>query len=80
MVLKPFPCFGTGDNILTLTAVDVLNLSDITNILRVNGNAGDRIVGLSQGWEDDGIHGNFHTFTSNAAILLVGVNVTTDFV
>ncbi|SFF14686.1 FG-GAP repeat-containing protein, partial [Nitrosomonas sp. Nm166] len=42
--------FGTGDNTLTLTAADVLNLSDTSNTLRVNGNAGDRIVGLSHGW------------------------------
>ena len=42
--------FGTGDNTLTLRAADVLNLSDTTNTLRVNGNAGDRIIGLSHGW------------------------------
>ena len=39
--------FGTGDNTLMLTAADVLNLSDTTNTLKVNGNAGDRIFGLS---------------------------------
>ncbi|SFE65026.1 integrin alpha [Nitrosomonas sp. Nm166] len=72
--------FGTGDNTLTLTAADVLNLSDTTNTLRVNGNAGDRIVGLSHGWGDGGVHGDFHTFFNDAAVLLVGVNVATDFV
>ncbi|SFF27961.1 calcium-binding protein, partial [Nitrosomonas sp. Nm166] len=72
--------FGTGDNTLTLTAADVLNLSDTTNTLRVNGNEGDRIVGLSHGWGDGGVHGDFHTFFNDAAVLLVGVNVTTDFV
>ncbi|SFF14635.1 integrin alpha [Nitrosomonas sp. Nm166] len=71
--------FGTGDNTLTLTAADVLNLSDTTNTLIVNGNAGDRIVGLSHGWGDGGIHGDFHTYFNDAAVLLVGVNVTTDF-
>ncbi|SFE13129.1 integrin alpha [Nitrosomonas sp. Nm166] len=72
--------FGTGDNTLTLTAADVLNLSDTTNTLKVNGNEGDRIVGLSHGWGDGGVHGDFHTYFNDAAVLLVGVNVTTDFV
>ncbi|SFF14555.1 integrin alpha [Nitrosomonas sp. Nm166] len=72
--------FGTGDNTLTLTAADVLNLSDTTNTLRVNGNASDRIVGLSHGWGDGGVHGDFHTFFNDAAVLLVGVDVATDFV
>ncbi|SFE65077.1 integrin alpha [Nitrosomonas sp. Nm166] len=72
--------FGTGDNTLTLTAADVLNLSDTTNTLKVNGNADDRIVGLSYGWGDGGVHGDFHTFFNDAAVLLVGVNVATDFV
>nr|WP_256207847.1 integrin alpha [Nitrosomonas sp. Nm166] len=72
--------FGTGDHTLTLTAADVLNLSDTTNTLKVNGNAGDRIVGLSHGWGDGGVHDGFHTFFNDAAVLLVGVNVATDFV
>ncbi len=74
--------YGTGDNTLTLTAVDVLNLSDATNTLEVNGNAGDLIVGLSNSWIDGGIspNGYFHTYTQEDAVLLVGINVTTDFV
>ncbi|MDO8333710.1 MAG: hypothetical protein Q7T35_03445 [Nitrosomonas sp.] len=71
--------YGTGDNTLTLSAEDVLNLSDSTDTLKVNGNAGDRIVGLSNGWEDGGIDGDFHTYTNDAAVLLVGLNVETDF-
>ena len=71
--------FGTGDNTLTLTAADVLNLSDTSNTLKVNGNAGDRIVGLNHGWGDGGIHGDIHTYFNDAAVLLVGVNVETDF-
>ena len=72
--------FGTGDNTLTLRAADVLNLSDTSNTLRVNGNEGDRIVGLSQSWGDGGVHGDFHTFFNDAAVLLVGGDVATDFV
>jgi hypothetical protein len=72
--------FGTGDNTLTLTAADVLNLSSTSNTLKVNGNTGDSIVGLSHGWKDGGVYGGFHTFTHDTAVLLVGVNVATDFV
>ncbi len=72
--------YGTGDNTLTLTALDVVELSSTSNVLRVNGNEGDRVVGLSNGWDDSGIHGKFHTYTQGEAVLLVGVNVATDFV
>ena len=71
--------YGKGDNTLTLATVDLLNLSNTSNTLKVNGNAGDRVVVTDIGWKDGGIHGNFHTFTHDAAVLLVGVNVTTDF-
>ncbi|MBP6366119.1 MAG: FG-GAP repeat protein [Nitrosomonas sp.] len=70
--------YGTGDNTLTLTALDVVNLSSTSNVLRVNGNEGDRIVGLSSGWRDDGVHGKFHTYTQGEAVLEVGVDVATD--
>ena len=38
---------GTGNNTLTLTPLDVLNLSNSSNTLKVDGNAGDHVVGLS---------------------------------
>ncbi len=76
--------YGTGDNTLSLTADDLLNLSDNGNALRVHGNSGDRIVGLrDSGWMDNGIdeHGGyFHIYTQGDAVLLVGANVTTDFI
>ncbi len=71
---------GTGNNTLALTPLDVLNLSDSSNTLKVDGNAGDHVVGLSSGWTDGGIQSGFHTYTDGAAVLLVGVNVATDFV
>jgi hypothetical protein len=71
--------YGTGDNTLTLTALDVVNLSSTSNVLRVNGNEGDRIVGLGSEWNDGGGDGKFHTYTQGEAVLLVGVNVATDF-
>ncbi|TXI19013.1 MAG: hypothetical protein E6Q62_05085 [Nitrosomonas sp.] len=76
--------YGTGDNTLSLTADDILNLSDNGSALRVHGNSGDSIVGLSSsGWTDNGIdeHGGyFHIYTQGDAVLLVGANVTTDFI
>ena len=74
--------FGRGDNTLTLTAADLLNLSDTDNTLRVNGNAGDHITVLDDGWVDEGSRGQgyFHVYTNDDAVLLVGMNVTIDFV
>ncbi|PXW88245.1 FG-GAP repeat protein [Nitrosomonas sp. Nm84] len=72
--------YGKGDNTLTLTAVDLLNLSDTSNTLKVNGNAGDRIV-LDGDWTDGGSRGSgyYHVYTHDDAVLLVGQNVTVDF-
>ncbi|SEF78125.1 hypothetical protein SAMN05216334_10938 [Nitrosomonas ureae] len=70
---------GQGHNTLTLTALDVLNLSSTSNTLQVDGNHNDRVVGLDSGWSDGGIADGYHTFTNGEAVLLVGVQVTTDF-
>ncbi|PSJ16717.1 beta strand repeat-containing protein [Nitrosomonas supralitoralis] len=77
--IETISLYGVGDNTLTLTAAEVLNLSDETDTLKIKGNTGDSVVGLSNGWIDGGIHGNFHTYTQGDAVVLVGVNVTTDF-
>ena len=73
--------YGKGDNTLTLTAADLLNLSDTTNTLKVNGNAGDHITVVDDGWVDGGSRGQgyFHVYTNDDAVLLVGMNVTIDF-
>ncbi|ALQ50861.1 VCBS repeat-containing protein [Nitrosomonas ureae] len=77
--IETIALYGTGDNMLTLTAQDVIDLSGERNTLKIKGNAGDSVIGLSSGWTDGGIHGNFHTYTQGDAVLLIGVNVTTDF-
>lgn len=71
--------YGVGDNTLILTAQDVIDLSDSTDTLKIKGNAGDSVTGLSTDWTDGGVHGNFRTYTQGGAVILVGVNVTTDF-
>ncbi|MBY0499806.1 MAG: hypothetical protein K2P74_09415 [Nitrosomonas sp.] len=77
--IETISLYGVGDNTLTLTAQNVIDLSDTTNTLKIKGNAGDSVVGLSSGWTDGGVHGNFHTYTQGDAMLLIGVNVATDF-
>ncbi|MBP6058373.1 MAG: FG-GAP repeat protein [Nitrosomonas sp.] len=73
--------YGTGDNTLTITPEGLVNLSDSTNTLRVNGDTGDHIAGLSSGWTDEGPRGNgyYHVYTQGDAVLLVGPNIITDF-
>ena len=70
---------GNGNNKLTLTAMDLLNVSDDSNTLIVEGNAGDRVFGLSEGWTDGGIDNEYHQYMQGAATLLVNADVTTDF-
>ena len=71
---------GIGNNTLILTALDLLNLSDTSNTLKVNGNTRDVIIGLSNSWADGEITGDYHTYTLDAVVLLVGIHVTTDFI
>ncbi|SDU36356.1 integrin alpha [Nitrosomonas ureae] len=77
--IETIALYGVGDNTLTLTAQDIIDMSEETNTLKVKGNTGDSVVGLGSGWADGGILGNFHTYTQGDAVLLVGVDVTTDF-
>ncbi|MDO8346013.1 MAG: hypothetical protein Q7T48_22635, partial [Cellvibrio sp.] len=72
--------YGTGDNTLTLSVSDVLNLSDETNTLRIKGNAGDSVAGLTSGWVDGGIQGDFHVYVQYQAVLQIDVAVSTDFI
>ncbi len=76
---------GSGNNTLTLSAREVLNLSDSSNTLTVRGNAGDQVL-ARPGWKERanetiGIE-TFRVFTQGAATLkvLVGVqlNLTID--
>ncbi len=72
--------YGRGDNTLTLTAETLLNLSNSTNTLKVHGNYGDHIIVQGSGWIDGGSHGFYHTYSHDEAVLLVGVNLATEFV
>ncbi|MEQ1815724.1 MAG: hypothetical protein ABL861_04505, partial [Nitrosomonas sp.] len=71
-----------ASNTLTLTAADLRDLSTTTNTLKVNGNAGGHIIVEDSGWIDGGNRGDgyYHVFTQDDAVLLVGQNLTVDFV
>lgn len=71
---------GTGDNTLTIAALDLLNLSDSTNMLQIDGNTDDTIKILGSDWVDSGITDGYHSYTQGAAVLKIGVNVAVDFV
>jgi hypothetical protein len=63
-----------GNNTLSLTALDLLNLSDTSNTLQIDGNAVS-IVDAGSGWVDGGTSGGYHMYTQGQAVLLVGVDV-----
>ncbi|TXI16784.1 MAG: hypothetical protein E6Q62_10785 [Nitrosomonas sp.] len=71
--------YGRGDNTLALNADGVLNLSDSSNTLKLHGNAGDRVIVQDDGWVDGGVNGFYHTYTNDDAVLLVGANLTIEF-
>ncbi|MBF0460851.1 MAG: FG-GAP repeat protein, partial [Magnetococcales bacterium] len=66
---------GSGNNTLILTALDLLDLSDSTNTLTVNGNAGD-VVNAGAGWTDGGVVGGYHVYTQGQAVLDVATAIT----
>jgi uncharacterized protein with PIN domain len=71
---------GTGNNSLAFTRLDLLDLSDTTNRLIVNGNAGDKVTSTGQGWTLGGTTTVdsvlYRQYTSGAATLLVDADIT----
>ena len=84
---------GSGDNSLTLSRLDLLNLSEVRTDgraeLRVDGNAGDRVATADSGWTPRGReqidevfynvydHGNARLLV-NAAIDISGIRLSVD--
>ena len=70
---------GSGNNTLTVSAQQVLDLSTTSNTLTVDGNAGD-IVNAGSGWTAglDQVTGanTYHSYTQNGATLLVDTDIT----
>ena len=69
---------GSGPNRLTLTAQDVLDLSD-SDTLTVLGDTADN-ADVGAGWTDAGMAGGFHTFTQvigfDTATLIIDTDMT----
>ena len=67
---------GAGNNTLTLSALEVLNLSSTTNTLKVDGNAGDVAdIGL-EAWTKSGPSGGYDTYTNGQATVLIDQDIT----
>ena len=69
---------GSGPNRLTLTAQDVLDLSD-SDTLTVLGDTADN-ADVGAGWTDAGMAGGFHTYTQvigfDTATLIIDTDMT----
>jgi len=78
--LEAIDLTGIGNNSLSLTEQNVVDMSSTTDALTVNGNAGDSISSVEQGWVqglDQTIGGIlYHNYTSGAATLHVQDHVT----
>jgi Ca2+-binding RTX toxin-like protein len=80
--LEAMDLTGSGDNALVLKRSDLLALSD-TDVLRIDGDSGDALKVLGQGWSAgaDLSLGDqlYHSFVNNGATLLVDADVTAAF-
>jgi hypothetical protein len=65
---------GGGDNTLDIAMGDLLDLSDSTNQLMVNGNAGDT-VDLVGTWSAGAAVGGYDTYTQGAAKILIDIDI-----
>jgi Ca2+-binding RTX toxin-like protein len=62
---------GAGGNALRLTALEVRNLSDTSNTLRVTGGTGASVSFDDTGWVQGATSGGFVTFTNGTATAIV---------
>ncbi len=75
--LQGIEAIELGTNMLRVTALEVLNLSDSSNTLRVRGDAGAAVIIDDGGWTKGASAGGFTTFTKGQATLLVQDGVPT---
>jgi Ca2+-binding RTX toxin-like protein len=67
-----------GDNRLTLSAQDILDLSSTTDTLRVLGGSGDS-VNIVGAFVDEGVSGGYHRYSVGSATLLIDTDITSVF-
>jgi hypothetical protein len=71
---------GSGDNTLTLTMQDVLDVTDSNNQLLIDGNAGDTVIS-SETWSQgsdmviDSV--TYHVFSNISATIIVNQDIDT---
>ncbi|MFO0452884.1 MAG: hypothetical protein ACK52I_30205, partial [Pseudomonadota bacterium] len=68
--LQSIEAIELGGNALRITALEVLNLSDSTNTLRVTGDAGAALTFTDTGWVRGANSDGFVTFTNGLATLI----------
>ena len=71
---------GSGDNELTLTAGDIMNVLAQGRTFTVSGNAGDVVHLAGGGWVSDAIAGGLHPFHNGNVIIKIGATLTIDMV
>jgi len=73
---------GSGNNSVTFTLDELLNLSQTSNQLIISGDAGDSVTSSAQNWiqaADQVIDGQtYHVYSSGDATLLVDTDITQD--
>lgn len=62
---------GSGDNTLKLSTLDLFDLSGSTNILTVNGNAGDSVILDDFGSWSLSVDGSYNVYTNGEAIIRI---------
>ncbi len=62
---------GSGDNTLKLSTLDLFDLSGSTNILTVNGNAGDSVIIDDFGSWSLSVDGSYNVYTNGEAIIRI---------
>ena len=67
---------GTGNNSLTLTKLELLNLSPLSNTLKVSGNAGDVLTFDLVNWTKGATVSGFTTYINGQATLQAGTAIT----
>ncbi len=69
---------GSGNNTLKLNKQDLLDLSDTSNTLFIDGNAGDKVTVFNASWTDNGtgVVAGYHQYTSGSAKLLIDIDIT----
>ncbi|MXS78870.1 hypothetical protein ABF87_13085, partial [Nitrosomonas sp. JL21] len=65
---------GSGDNTVTFTLPDLFSLSE-TSTFTIDGNAGDRVIGIGNGWAEAGIDGDYRVFTNRGTVVRVDAGV-----